>query len=109
MSLLRKIELDQENISSKYSRRKLVLLMSSILLLGAILEIWTVNRLSSFGDQINKLEEAKQELTLENQILSNEIAKKQSLSQVEGYAKSLGFSSSSNVVYLRQEDLALNR
>jgi len=80
-----------------------------VFLTAAIIEIWTVNRLSTYGQKISNIEQSKTELTLENQILQDEIAQKSSLSEVEKYATTLGFDSDPKIQYLQNQGLALNQ
>lgn len=87
---------------------KMVAVASFIFILGVILEIWSVNRLASFGEQIDKLEKAQADLRLKNQILKNEIAQKTSLAQSEKYALTLGFEQA-KTQYLQNPSLALNK
>lgn len=89
-------------------RRKVVYIAACIFLFVAIIEIWAVNRLSTFGEKLSLIEQQKQELTLENQTLENEIAKRSSLSEVQKYATAFGFEDKSKVSYLPNEGLALN-
>lgn len=70
------------------------------------LEIWVVNRLSTYGNKIQELKNAKAALELENQILSNAIAKETSLTSVEKKAAVIGFASVKNYTYLSSPELA---
>lgn len=90
-------------------RRKLICFITALFLIVSIIEIWAVNRLSTYGEKISKIERQKQELTLENQTLENEIAKRASLSEVEKYATAFGFESTTKIGYLPSEGLALGR
>ncbi len=95
------------NPSLLFSRRMMINL-SLVILFGIILEIWAVNRLASFGTQYFKINNSKNELILENQLLKNQIARQSSLSVTADFATSLGFEKISKVSYLQQPDLALN-
>lgn len=90
-------------------RRKLLLFVALLIVLTVILEIWVVNRLSTYGGKISKLEETKAMLTLENKILENEIAKNSSLFNMEKYSKNLSFEKIKDIQYLKPSDIALNR
>lgn len=83
-------------------KRKFVILLALVLIPLVILEIWSLNRLSTFGDQINKLEKTKQSLLLENQLLENQISKYSSLLEIEEKSKYYGFDKSPEVEYLKK-------
>lgn len=88
--------------------KKRILLIIFILIIPAmLLEIWSVNRLATLGSKISSLEQAKVSLTLDNQVLEDEIAKKASLNQIENESQQLGFQKIKSVTYLGTENLAL--
>lgn len=74
-----------------------------------ILEIWSVNRLSTLGVEIRKLEQTKTALDLENKVLGNEIAKRSSLQRIEQAGKLLGFEKVKSMQKVEPMDLASNR
>ncbi len=65
-----------------------------------VIEIWAVNRLSTYGEQISKLEETRAALEIENKILENKIAKETSLLNMVSLSSQLGFEVALNVEYL---------
>jgi hypothetical protein len=79
-----------------------------IILPLVLLEIWSVNRLATLGVEINKLENSAASLSLENQVLQNEIAKRSALSQVEAESKLLGFEKVKTIQAVGPAGLALN-
>lgn len=85
-------------------KRKIGLFLSLILIPVIILEIWSLNRLSTYGEQISSLENTKSALKLENQILQNEIARKSSLRLMESASKLYGFKNVSKIEYLKSSD-----
>jgi hypothetical protein len=90
------------------SRRKFIMTLFVILSLGVILQIWVMNRMATFGEQLTGIEQTKSELTMENQILENQIAQASSLQTIKFYASNLGFRSISKVTYVHTPDLASN-
>ncbi len=74
-----------------------------------LLEIWSVNRLSTLGVEINKMENTAAALKLENQVLENEIAKRSALSQIGKNAQALGFVKVKTRTQIQSPYLALNR
>lgn len=75
-------------------------------LLIFFLEVWMVNRLSTYGDKIQTLQEAKVALLLENQVMETMIAQKSSLFQIEIEANKLGFAPIRNLEYFKPVALA---
>ena len=90
-----------------FSRRILIFLCLP-LILGIILEIWLANRLSTSGEEINKLERLAINLRMQNQQLKNQIDEKSSLIFISSQAQKLGFDKISKIQYLKASDLALN-
>ncbi len=83
-----------------FSGRKILVTFLIILVLTMVTEIWSLNRLSTFGDQISKLEQTRQELTLENLLLKNQIDERASLKKMVEYASLYGFIKPKNVQYV---------
>lgn len=76
------------------------------LVLFFILEIWMVNRLSTYGSKIEILKQSQARLQLENQLLENAIAQKSSLQILEKESNQLGFDSFSQVEYFKPRHIA---
>lgn len=90
-----------------YHRKRILISLVIALLTLIILEIWSVNRLATFGADLSKIEQARQDLTIENQILEDQIAKASSLQEVSKDAQVIGFGNFSNFSYLNLPSLAL--
>lgn len=88
--------------------KKLLFFLIIIAFLLCILEIWLVNRLSTFGEQISRMQYSGQALAMENQILKNEIDKKVSLRSNFELAKKSGFEQVKYVFVVKTPDIALN-
>lgn len=59
-----------------------------------------INRLSTYGEKINKIKQAQASLELENQVLENQIAQSASLLNIQEKANQLGFTQASRVEYI---------
>ena len=81
--------------------RKIIISVALFILVIIIIEIWVVNRLSTFGEQILQLERTKASLQLENKILKNQISEKGALKEVRKKAEDLGFEVSKNIEYIK--------
>lgn len=98
------------NLASFYSRKLLFVLVFAVLIL-VVLEIWAANRLATYGDQVYKLETAKESLRVQNEVLAEQIAEASSLQKVEVLAESLGYQkiSSNELAFLHPFNIALSK
>lgn len=101
----------QERLLSRVSRRRIVVVSVFVLVCVLILEIWAMNRLAVMGEKISKIESAKKNLSLENQLLENQVASRGSLGYIKKMADNLGFSSNTSLrlKYIQSLELALNK
>jgi len=80
---------------------RLIKIALCLLVLVFILEIWMVNRLSTYGKQIQNIKEAQGKLILENQILENSVAQNVSLKKIETRVQSFGFHDIKDLEYIK--------
>lgn len=104
----RLVFLNRFEITSKF-KKKLIITLTAVIILTGVLQIWAINRLSTYGEQISQLEFAKGAILMENQLLENQIAAKNSLSQTNEVSKKLGFEKISKLEYFEDRGLALNK
>ena len=90
-------------------RKKIIIFLGLLVLLLTVFEIWAVNRLSTYGQQISKIEESKASLKLENEVLENEVAKRNSLTEVKSQAQTVGFEKVKAIDVIDQSNLAYNK
>ncbi len=110
MSHINRLELDhQKKFQFHASGRKLVLTLAILITLGAMMQIWVLNRLSTFGEKISQIERNKTSLKMENQILENQIAQYSALQKIKVQASNLGFQTSKNIEYWQADGLAMNQ
>lgn len=102
---MKRIKQEAEN---KPQRKAIKYLRFGAVFLLAVLflEIWSVNRLSTYGEKIQDIKSAKVILELENQVLENQIAQDASLTAIEVKASALGFNSVKTWHYFRPSNLA---
>ena len=84
-----------------FTKKRLISLFLFLLAIGVILDIWSSNRLATLGDSLIKIDEAKTKLSLENEILQDEVSQGQSLDRVGQYAKLLGFQPIGDIIYIQ--------
>lgn len=92
-----------------FTKRKVYTVLFLIVILVTILQIWSSNRLATYGEQISKLEHAKEQLITDNSLLEAQIESEASLSNISQKSQELGFTVSKNVKYLQNLGLALNK
>ncbi len=100
--LLKKLE------TKTRAHKKTVSVFVIVFLISIVIEIWTANRLATYGEKINQLQKATEGLNLENQLLSDQIAMRSSLSQTEQSVDALGFAPVSHLEYLDTPAIAFN-
>lgn len=96
------------NLNANPSQKivRAVKVLGIIFLAVFVLEVWLMNRLSTYGNKIQELEVAKSNLKLENQVLENEIAQKASLNLIDQKAAGLGFNNIKNIEYIKPLNIA---
>ncbi|MCL5784019.1 MAG: hypothetical protein M1142_01530 [Patescibacteria group bacterium] len=91
-----------EPIESKNGfSKKYIGLAGITLFILMIAEIWASNNIVTYGEKFEKLSMLAKTLNLENQVLENEIAKRQSLGSVASKSAELGFSEPDSIQYIR--------
>lgn len=96
MTIIKKFEPQQKKSFLKY----LVLGFLGLIILSLV-EIWANNTMVIYGEKFEKLFSLQSTLSLENQILENEIARQSSLINIASKAASLGFSKTESMQYIR--------
>lgn len=87
-------------LSQRSNRR--ILIIGSVIFIGAIfLEVWAVNRLATYGEELSKIDSAINKFNLENKILENDIAIKSSLNKIEKLSGNLGFEKPAKIEYFK--------
>ena len=99
MTIIRKLDIEQNPISKSYKRfiTPIAILLTTLI----IAEIWVNNTLLSFGDKLQNMSVLENALTMENQILQNQVAKLTSLNNLASQSAKLGFSKPENIQYIR--------
>lgn len=81
--------------------RKLLIFLVALVVLAIILEIWVVNRLSTYGEKMTHIENASRILKMENEILRNKIDSFSSLDYIQKKAESLNMVPARSILYLQ--------
>ncbi|MBI2011836.1 hypothetical protein HYS91_03635 [Candidatus Daviesbacteria bacterium] len=95
--------------SYPFLSRKIILSLIVVTIVAALIQIWVVNRLSTYGEQIISLEKSANVLELENKVLRNKLDKASSLKEINILARNLGFESIKKIEYLQDIGIALNK
>ncbi|MBI2040279.1 hypothetical protein HYT18_04335 [Candidatus Microgenomates bacterium] len=98
MTIIKKFDPDERQ--KKFPKKYFLLAVVSLFILTMV-EIWVANTVAGFGENFAEISSLKQSLSLENQILENEIAKYASLNSVASQSAKLGFSKITSIQYIR--------
>ncbi len=98
MTIIKKFE--PEEPKKGFSKRYIALSIVCLFVL-MLVEIWANNNVIAYGEKFEKLSTLQKTLNLENQILANEIAKKESLNNIASKSAELGFSEPESIQYIR--------
>lgn len=98
MTIIKKFETTEpeKGISKKY----ISLIVFSLFML-MLIEIWVSNNVVTYGEKLEKSLQLTKTLSLENQILENEIAANKSLNKIASKSAELGFSEPESIQYIR--------
>ena len=66
-----------------------------------IAQIWASNNVVTYGEKMERLSALSKTLSMENQLLQNEIAKEESLINISSKSAGLGFSEPESIQYIR--------
>ncbi|MBI2019894.1 hypothetical protein HYS94_00530 [Candidatus Daviesbacteria bacterium] len=100
MTIIKKFDPDKKDTRQKFPK-KYVVLGGITLFILILIEIWVSNTMVSFGEKLVSINNLKNTIKLENQILQNEIAKYSSLTNVATESSKLGFSKPESIQYIR--------
>lgn len=98
MTIIKKFE--PEEVKSRFPKKYLSMGIVFFLVL-MLVGIWASNNVAEYGEKFAKLSALAKSLSLENQVLENEIAKMQSLNDVASKSAGLGFSEPESIQYIR--------
>lgn len=98
MTIIKKFE--PEEPKRGFSKRYIALSVVGLFVL-VLVEIWAGNNVVAYGEKLEKLSTLQKTLNLENQILENEIAEKESLNNIASRSGELGFSEPQSIQYIR--------
>lgn len=98
MTIIKKFE--PEEPRKVFSKKYISLIVGGLFAL-MLVEIWASNNVVTYGEKMEKLSVLSKTLSMENQILENEIAKKASLADIASKSAALGFSEPDSIQYIR--------
>lgn len=97
MTIIKKFEpVEPRKFGKKYI--SFVAIGLFILMLG---QIWASNNVVTYGEKLQRLAGLEKTLKMENQLLENEIAKKESFVNIASKSAELGFSEPESIQYIR--------
>jgi len=98
MTIIKKFDPVEPN--KKISKKYISLVVGGLFLL-MVIQVWVNNNVVTYGEKFEELSALKKTLSLENQILENKIAKKESLTDIASKSAELGFSEPESIQYIR--------
>ena len=99
MTIIKKFE-PEEIEKSKFPKFWVGITVVFLLCL-VLAEIWVNTTTVSYGAKFEEFEDMKRKLSMENQILENQIAKSASLINISSKSAELGFTPAKSVQYIR--------
>ncbi len=81
--------------------RKYTILTIFCLFLLTMVGIWVNNSVLAYSEKFENMSKLSQSLTLENQIIENEVSKQESLAMIASKSAELGFLKSESIEYIR--------
>lgn len=98
MTIIKKFEPEEPKQSLP---KKYIALVAVTLFVLMLMEIWVNNNAADYGEKFAKLSQLAKTLSLENQVLENQIASNESLRNVASKSAELGFSQPESIQYIR--------
>lgn len=98
MTIIKKFEPEEQK--GQFPKKYLSLGVVFFLVL-ILVEIWATNNVAKYGEKFENLSMLAKSLSMENQVLENEIAKRRSLNDVASKSAELGFSEPESIQYIR--------
>lgn len=98
MTIIKKFEPEEPK---KFFGKKYLILGLIGLFFLMVFEIWASNNVVTYGEKMERLTALSKTLSMENQILENEIAKRISLNDIASKSADLGFLEPESIQYIR--------
>ncbi len=95
-------------ITQKHPHHAIKIILAGLVVM-LVLEVWMVNRLSTYGNQLAQIKQQEVGFALKNQLLENQIARAGALSDIEHKSEVLGFSQIASYTYLKVPVIASAR
>lgn len=99
MTIIKTFDTDESSQKKIFGKYLYLVVISFFVLI--LIEIWINHTVIAYGEKYEKLSALEKNLTMENQILENEIAKSSSLGTVATKSAELGFSTTYSIQYIR--------
>lgn len=101
MTIIKKFDPDKFDQKTGFGKQRHIILISVLVLTLIVFEIWTTHNLSKFSNKFGDIARLEESLRLENQVLKNELAQKNSLTNIASQSAGAGFSKPTNIEYIR--------
>lgn len=101
MTIVKKIEPETEEKKVDWRSRKFLLILGTGLVALVFLEIWVSHTTAIFGVKFKELQDLQASLTLENQLLADQIASQSALQNIASQSATLGLKPPTDIQYIR--------
>lgn len=98
MTIVKTFEPVEQN--KKFSKKYIVLVAAGLFML-VLMEIWANNNVVTYGQKLEKMSSLTKAISLENQVLENQIAVRGAMRNVASKSAELGFSEPESIQYIR--------
>ena len=99
MTITKKLEIEEENIFLKSKRLTVFVVIGLVSLI--VMEIWVSHTTAIFGVKFKELQDLQGKLTLENQILEDQIASASALKNIASSSAELGLAPPYDIQYIK--------
>lgn len=100
MTILKKFETEKEKPKHFWKGKKIIFSVGTGLFILIISEIWVAHTLAISGVKLQEIKDLKKDLTVENQLLRDEIASQSALNKIASQSALLGLTHPSDIQYI---------
>ncbi len=100
MTILKKFENEREEPRHFWKSKKIIFSVGVGLFILILSEIWVAHTLAISGVKLQEIKNLQKELTLENQLLRDEIASQSALNKIASQSALLGLTHPSDIQYI---------
>lgn len=101
MTIIKKFEPEKEDKAASWHQKRIIISVILVLTLLIIPEIWISHSLATYGDKLKDIENLQSSLSLENQVLENEVSSLSAINKIASSSGALGLIAPKDIQYIR--------